>query len=89
MGKLRVERNGYVKRNGVRVEPTTFEITDRGNPGLGPWNFDRQEVIWQGFGPKAIRPARRVGYQAHYCPVLYTDGQMYPETLQSWDGCVL
>ena len=36
MGKLRVERRGYVKRNGVEVKPTTFEIRDRGLLGRGP-----------------------------------------------------
>lgn len=39
-GKIRVRRKGYTKRDGTKVEPTTYLIKDRGAPGKGEKTFD-------------------------------------------------
>src|SRR3990167_5890296 len=36
MGRLLVERKGFVRNDGVRVGPARFLIKDRGMPGRGP-----------------------------------------------------
>lgn len=36
MGKIRVHRKGYTRKDGIRVKPTYFLIKDRGKKGHGP-----------------------------------------------------
>ena len=61
MAQIKVTRESYVRKGGIKVKSTTYYAKDRGKPGKTPesekWYHHNEEMNWHKHQPAEMRRA--------------------------------